>query len=101
MTDFGEFFWSFACDLIPSGCTQMSQTMDFSRSQKRRLNAMIDEVYEEFLRKVSEGRGMSAKMARKVANGRVWTGEDAYRLGLVDKLGGRSNLSTLPPRGFR
>lgn len=82
----------------------MSQTMDFSRSQKRRLNRMIDEVYEEFLRKVSEGRKMSPKMAQRVASGRVWTGEDAYRLGLVDKLGGIADaiaeakaISGLPP----
>merc|ERR1719321_169855 len=49
---------------------------------------MIDEVYEEFLAKVAEGRDLPLRKVRQVANGRIWTGEDAYRLGLVDHLGG-------------
>ena len=66
----------------------MSQTMAYTRAQTKQINHLIDDVYLEFLSKVSSGRGLSMKMAKKVANGRVWTGEDAYRLGLVDALGG-------------
>ncbi len=41
-----------------------------------------------FLSRVSLGRDLSMHETRKVAKGRVWTGEDALQRGLVDKLGG-------------
>lgn len=37
---------------------------------------------------VAEGRGLTADAARGVAKGRVWSGADAVRLGLADRLGG-------------
>ena len=69
----------------------MSPTTNYTWQQKRKLNQMIDDVYDEFLRKVSDGRSIPHKQVKKLANGRVWTGEDAYRLGLVDQLGGLSS----------
>ena len=45
-------------------------------------------TYWQFLSRVAAGRSMSMQQARKVARGRIWTGEDALQLGLVDKLGG-------------
>lgn len=45
-------------------------------------------TYCQFLSRVAVGRGMSMQEARKVAKGRIWTGEDALQHGLVDKLGG-------------
>lgn len=42
----------------------------------------------DFLRKVAAGRGMTVEEVRKVAKGRVWTGQDAHERGLVDVLGG-------------
>lgn len=47
----------------------------------------IERGYQQFLSVVSEGRGMSMSDVEKVAQGRVWTGTDALRLGLVDQLG--------------
>jgi protease-4 len=46
------------------------------------------DVYSEFLRGVAEGRNMKVEAVDKIAQGRVWSGERARQLGLVDELGG-------------
>src|SRR5690606_26164264 len=48
----------------------------------------LDESYETFLEKAAEGRGMTKDAVRAVAAGRVWSGEEASEIGLVDVLGG-------------
>jgi protease-4 len=48
----------------------------------------VDIIYDEFLNRVAEGRGMTKKQVNVVARGRVWTGADALKIGLVDQLGG-------------
>ncbi len=48
----------------------------------------IEETYSTFLDRVSEGRKISVAAADSLAQGRVWSGSDATRLGLVDELGG-------------
>jgi protease-4 len=55
---------------------------------RARLNILIDDVYNSFLKRVAEGRGMSIEQAREVAQGRAWTGSQAQQNGLVDSLGG-------------
>src|SRR5690554_7733439 len=50
----------------------------------------VDFIYSEFLNRVSEGRGMSLDQVNEVARGRVWTGTDALRVGLVDTLDRKS-----------
>ena len=44
--------------------------------------------YFVFLNTVSQGRGMPLDSVRKIAKGRVWIGEDAVKIGIVDKIGG-------------
>ena len=44
-------------------------------------------MYEIFLGKVSDGRKMSRDDVHKIAQGRVWTGDEALDIGLVDQLG--------------
>ncbi|MBM4191693.1 MAG: signal peptide peptidase SppA [Gammaproteobacteria bacterium] len=51
------------------------------------LQSIIEHGYEEFLARVSLGRKKTRDGVHKIAQGRVWTGRDALRLGLVDKLG--------------
>lgn len=51
------------------------------------LQATIERGYEIFLERVSEGRGKTRDEVNDVAQGRVWAGRDAKRLGLVDELG--------------
>lgn len=48
----------------------------------------VESIYNDFLERVSEGRGMSKNEVNVIARGRVWTGIDALRIGLVDELGG-------------
>lgn len=60
----------------------------FSPEEKKRLKIEMDSVYDDFLRKVSEGRKMDIKAVKKLAQGRVWTGAQAAQNGLVDRLGG-------------
>jgi protease IV len=60
----------------------------YDDSERERLEAMLDRVYADFTQRVAEGRGMSRETVHEVARGRVWTGADAARNGLVDTLGG-------------
>jgi protease-4 len=48
----------------------------------------VDEIYLQFLNRVATGRGMTVEAVNTIARGRVWTGSDALKIGLVDKLGG-------------
>jgi protease-4 len=52
------------------------------------LQASVDHAYSEFLHRVGDGRKKSVEDVDKVAQGRVWAGVDAQRIGLVDHLGG-------------
>lgn len=51
----------------------------------------VDAIYTTFVNKVSEGRGMSFDEVHNLAQGRVWTGKQAYENGLVDAVGGLEN----------
>ena len=51
------------------------------------LQQLIEQGYREFLVRVAESRGMTMEEVDAVAQGRVWSGTDAYELGLVDNLG--------------
>lgn len=52
------------------------------------LNAYIDRGYDLFRMRVAEGRKMKIEEVEKVAQGRVWLGQDAFKNKLVDELGG-------------
>jgi protease-4 len=52
------------------------------------LQSSVDHAYAEFLQRVGEGRKKSVEDIDKIAQGRVWAGADAERIGLVDHLGG-------------
>jgi len=52
------------------------------------LQSSVDHAYGEFLMRVGEGRKKSVDEVDKIAQGRVWAGVDAQRIGLVDHLGG-------------
>ena len=52
------------------------------------IQSSIEDGYETFISRVAEGRGMHPDSVKKVASGRVWTGNQAKARGLVDVLGG-------------
>ena len=60
----------------------------FSDAERERFAATIDAIYADFVAKVATGRSRSISQIEEVARGRVWTGRDAVRAGLVDELGG-------------
>lgn len=51
------------------------------------LQHMINRGYELFTQRVADGRGMSQDSVKLIAEGRVWTGEQGLKIGLVDELG--------------
>src|SRR5271166_4871601 len=52
------------------------------------LQSSVDHAYAEFLQRVGEGRKKSVEEVDRIAQGRVWAGADAERIGLVDHMGG-------------
>ncbi len=60
----------------------------FTDGEHERLAALMDAIYDDFVAKVAQGRGRPVAEIEAVARGRVWTGGDALRVGLVDEMGG-------------
>jgi protease-4 len=48
---------------------------------------MVDDIYQQFIETVAEGRNMPAERVKELADGRIYTGNQAKELGLVDELG--------------
>ena len=49
---------------------------------------MVDQTYDHFLDRVAEGRGLPRDVVKALAEGRVWSGAQAVKLGLADEIGG-------------
>jgi len=67
---------------------------NFTPSQRENLQRYMQEIYGNFIRGVAEGRKMDVAAVDKIAQGRVWSGERALKLGLVDELGGLDTAIT-------
>ena len=65
-----------------------SQARPFNASEMAMLNTYIDRGYKLFRSRVAEGRKLPVEAVEKIAQGRVWLGQDALRIKLVDELGG-------------
>ena len=59
-----------------------------TEAEKALLQGVIDDVYHQFLQAVSTGRGMGREKVEPYADGRIFSGRQAKRLGFVDELGG-------------
>jgi len=68
--------------------TGISPTQPLPDHIKQIVQMNVENTYQRFLDLVAEGRGMTPEQVDKVAQGRVWVGTDAKKLGLVDELGG-------------
>lgn len=55
--------------------------------EKAYMQKSVEDIYDNFVKIVSEGREMRPAYVDSIAQGRVWTGRDALRLGLVDEIG--------------
>ncbi len=73
---------------IGANAGMFSLLQDFTPSEHERLNAVLDDIYATFKKRVADGRKLSASQVEAVAKGRVWSGADAKARGLVDVLGG-------------
>lgn len=74
------------------GTTWLAGTMRSDRDLNPKVGKIyqnsVDNTYGEFLSLVSDSRGKTVDEIHKIAQGRVWSGEEAVEIGLVDKLGG-------------
>ncbi|TYK37515.1 signal peptide peptidase SppA [Bacteroides pyogenes] len=60
----------------------------FNEDEKALIQMTVSQGYDTFIARCAEGRGMTKGAIEKIAEGRIWTGETAQKLGLVDELGG-------------
>jgi protease-4 len=68
--------------------TMFTGTHDYTPAEWGRFQAWLDRVYVDFTSKVAEGRKLPQEKVLEIAKGRIWSGQDAKNLGLVDELGG-------------
>jgi protease-4 len=64
-----------------------AQTVPFTEADRTLWQAVIDETYDSFVNIIADNRGMTAEEVKKLADGRVYTGRQAYAAKLVDQLG--------------
>jgi len=64
-----------------------SPTRDMTPEERKLLQGLIDDSYDQFVTAVSEGRKMPAEEVKLLADGRIYTGRQALKVKLVDKLG--------------
>lgn len=71
---------------------EYSDIGNFSRKlrskEKEKLTQSIEDIYDNFITHVATGRSLDKTFVDSIGQGRVWTGADAVRIGLVDELGG-------------
>ncbi|MFI3282199.1 MAG: signal peptide peptidase SppA [Rikenellaceae bacterium] len=80
---------------ITSDAAKSNTSADFMRvsrpinpTERAVMNRSVDQVYNTFSSHVSSGRNLSMERVHNIAQGRVWSGEDALNIGLVDGIGG-------------
>lgn len=60
---------------------------EMKKEEREILQGVLDNVHEQFIKAVAEGRRMHVDDVRKIADGRIFTGEQALKKGLIDELG--------------
>ena len=76
-------------DRVQTGKNSLiSLAAPLTNQQKILFQQQVDDIYYDFVNRVSEGRKMTFEQVDKIAQGRIWSGIDAKRIGLVDTLGG-------------
>ena len=66
----------------------VSEARGFTADERAALQQTLGSLYRTFVDRVAQGRGLSSESMARVAEGRVWSGERARDLGLVDAIGG-------------
>lgn len=65
----------------------MSNDRPMTEAEKKILQDIVDEIHDEFIKTVANGRKMDPYKVRQYADGRIYSGSQAQKLGLVDNLG--------------
>jgi len=65
-----------------------SPTRSMNQIEKSLLQDVVTDVHQQFIEAIANGRGMSIAEITKIADGRIFTGRQAFALKLVDQLGG-------------
>jgi len=68
--------------------TFFSSEQMYTDEERSIFRSWLERIYKDFVGKVAQGRGKSFDDIHTIAQGRIWSGEDALRLGLVDEVGG-------------
>lgn len=64
-----------------------SSGRDWDGEEEALVSRYMDEVYDRFTSRVAAGRNLSVERVNEIGRGRIWSGEDAIGVGLVDELG--------------
>jgi protease IV len=75
-----------------------SQNRPLTAEEKKIGEGEVERIYEGFVAHVAEGRNMNAPDVDSIGQGRVWSGVDAIKIGLVDKLGGLNDAIEIVAR---
>ena len=59
-----------------------------TKAEQAILQKYIDRIYTDFITKVAQGRKLTLQQVDSIAQGRVWSGSDAKKIGLIDEFGG-------------
>jgi protease-4 len=73
---------------LDDSANAFSPDRTWTEEDEKALQGTIDEVYTKFLKLVSDSRGIKVEKLEDLAGGRVWSGTQAKRVGLVDEIGG-------------
>lgn len=73
----------------------MSPLREMTEAEQQILQEMLDESYNEFVRVIAEGRNMDESEVRKIADGRIYSGNQSVELDLVDELGSKDEAVQL------
>jgi len=73
----------------------ISINRSFTPEERDLMQNYVNRGYELFVKRCAQGRKMKVEQIKAIAEGRVWTGEDAIKIGLVDKIGGLNDAIKL------
>ena len=71
-----------------------SYAEEIPENTRKILNESVEQFYKKFVQRVADGRNMTWEQVNEVAQGRVWTGKDALKIGLVDEIGSLDDVIT-------
>jgi len=66
----------------------LSMNKRLTEAELKLIQRGVDDIYDDFISKVAEGRGMTKADVDSIGQGRVWAGTDAIKIGLIDTFGG-------------